>query len=99
MVSRAYRGATRRSCLYPVPDSAHRLDQFVLLVTELLSEVSDVNLDVVGVAEEVVAPDLVQDAIPGQHLVRVHHQQPEQVELASRKLDHAPLSAHLTRGF
>src|SRR2546426_4909322 len=84
MISRAYRGATRGSCLDPVPDSPHRLDQLVLLIPQLLSQIPDVHLDVVRVAEEVIAPDLVENAITGEDLVGMHHQQPQQVELASR---------------
>src|ERR1700680_1765655 len=84
IVRRAPRGATAGSCLDPVPDSPYRLDQLVLLIAKLLPEIADVNLDVVRVAEEVVTPDLIQNAIPGQDLIRMHHQQSQEVELAGR---------------
>src|SRR6266550_6161652 len=84
MTSHAGRGATHGSCLDPVPDSPDRLDQLVLLIAEFLPQVPDVDLDVVRVAEEVIAPDLIENPIAGQDLVRMHHQQPQQVELASR---------------
>jgi len=48
-----------------VADPAHGLDAPVLRVPQLLAEVADVDLDVVLVAEEVVAPDLVEDALAG----------------------------------
>src|ERR1700730_11182966 len=92
------RGATDGSSLDPVPDTPHGLDQLMLLVAELLPEVSDVDLDVFRIAEEVVAPDLVEDAIPGQHLVRMHHQQPQKIELARRQTDRTSGPPHLAGG-
>src|ERR1700716_640046 len=97
MASRANRGATRGSCLDSVPDSPYRLDQLVLLIPELLPKVPDVNLDVVGIAEEVVAPNLIENPSPGQDLVRVHHHQPQEVDLASREIDGAAIPFHLSR--
>src|SRR5258708_8388513 len=70
-----------------VPDPPDGLDQLPILVPELLSQVADVDLDVVLIAVEVVAPDLVQDPLPGQDLVGVLHQQLEQVEFPRRQLD------------
>src|ERR1700682_1225064 len=95
MTSRARRGATAGSCLDAVPDAPDGLDQLVLLIAKLLAKVPDVDLDIVGVAEEVIAPHLVENAVAGQDLVGMHHQQPQQVELASRELDRASIPAHL----
>src|ERR1700682_6294003 len=99
MTSRARRGATDGSCLDAVPDAPDGLDQLVLLIAELLAKIPDVDLDIVGVAEEVVAPYLVENAVPGKDLVGMHHEQAQQVELSSRELDRAPVSAHLARRF
>src|SRR5439155_6661464 len=76
-----------------------RLDQLVLLIAELLPKIPDIYLDVVRVAEEVVAPNLVEDSVAWQHLVGVHHQQPQEVELTGRELDRAPRAVYLATTF
>ena len=70
----------------------------MLLVAELLPEISDVDLDVIGVAVKVIAPDLVEDAVAGQHLVGMHHQQPKEIELARGQVDLAPVPANVAGG-
>src|SRR5207302_8834237 len=75
------------------------LDQRVLFVAKLLAEIPDIDLDVVGVAEEVITPDLVEDAVAGQHLVGVHQQQSQKVELPSGKLNRAAVAPNLAGGF
>ena len=67
----------------------------MLEVVELLAEVSNVDLDVVLVAEEVEPPDLVKDALTGQHLVGVDGQVQEQIELPCAETD-PPVAAVTT---
>ena len=67
-------------------------------VTELLTEIPDVDLDVVLVAEEVVSPHLVEDALPRQHLIGVGGEEPQQVELAHREIERGSSDLDLARG-
>jgi len=70
----------------------------MLLVTQFLAQVSDIDLDVVRVAEKVVTPDLVQDAVAGKDLVGMEHEQAEQIELARRELHRPTLATDLAGG-
>src|SRR5205807_477028 len=88
----------RRPAAQPISHAADRLDAVVRGVAELLPQVADVHLDVVLVAEEGVAPHLVEDALARQHLVGVGCEIQEQVELARRQLERAFPRAHLARG-
>jgi PHP domain len=64
-------------------------------VTELLAEVADVDLDVVLVTEEVVTPDLVENALAGKDLAGIAGEIEQQVVLADRQFHHAVTGAHL----
>ena len=64
----------------------------MLLIAQFLPQVPDIDLDVIGVAEKVVTPHLVEDPLPGKHLVGMHHEQAEQIEL-SRGERNCPASA------
>ena len=54
---------------------------------DLAAEVGDVRLDDVGLAVEVVVPDVIEDLGLGQHPLRVGHEVAEQLELRGREGD------------
>src|SRR4051794_13891546 len=69
-----------------VADAAYRVDQGGLDTVELLAEVGDVRLHHIGVAAEVVLPDVVEDLRLGEHPVGVEHQVAQELELGGRQL-------------
>src|SRR5919206_716397 len=62
---------------------------------ELPSQVGDEDLDRVGDRERVVAPDLVEQLLAGDHEPLVAHQVLEQLELALGEVDRAVGPRHL----
>src|SRR5215213_8624431 len=64
---------------------------------ELSAEVRDEDLDRVGDGEGVVAPDLVEEPLAGDHEALVAHQVLEQLELALGQVDRALAARDLVR--
>src|SRR3954453_933284 len=64
----------------PVAAAPDGVDERWLDAVELLAQVRDVRLDDVGVASEVVLPDVIEDLGLGEHSVRVQHEIAEQLE-------------------
>src|SRR5215217_264500 len=62
---------------------------------ELPSQVGDEDLDRVRDRERVVAPDLVEELLAGDHQALVAHQVLEELELALRELDASIAARHL----
>src|SRR4051812_32328135 len=62
---------------------------------KLPSEVRDEDLDRVGDRERVIAPDFVEQLLPGDHEALVAHQVLEQLELALREIDLARVARDL----
>ncbi|OEI67463.1 hypothetical protein Cus16_2899 [Curtobacterium sp. ER1/6] len=74
-----------------VPDGAdERLE-----VAELGAEASHVHVDRAGAAEVVVAPDLAEELLAGEHPRRVRGEEAEELELLEGQVERA--SAHLRR--
>src|SRR5262249_57960753 len=63
--------------LEDVADAADRVDQRRPAGVDLLPQVTDVQLDHVRLAAEVVVPDPVEDLRLGQHPARVAHEGPQ----------------------
>src|ERR671932_414873 len=67
--------------LEDVAERADRVDQARLPVgLERLSDVADGDVDDVGLAQVLVAPDLLQQLTPAEHAARVAHQIRQQLE-------------------
>src|SRR5215207_8726792 len=64
---------------------------------QLPAEVRDEHLDGVRDGERVVAPDLVEELLAGDHQALVAHEVLEQLELALRELHPALAAVHLVR--
>src|SRR5438034_5178448 len=73
--------------LQAVADAAHGADQRALVVAQLLAQVAHININDVGVAEIVVAPDPVDDSFPREDLARMSKQHLQQIELTGGQLD------------
>src|SRR5262245_63342913 len=61
--------------------SAVCMDHWFSACVDLLPQVGDVQLDHVGLAAEVVAPDPIEYLRLAQHPARIAHQEPQQLEL------------------
>src|ERR1700722_1989890 len=84
------RRARSRSRAKDVAGPSNRVQQTRLaLGLELAAQVRDEDLDRVGRRERVVAPDLVEQALAGDHDALVAHQVLEQFELALGEVDRA----------
>ena len=71
-----------------VADAAHRLHQSRFAAgLERAPQVGDEDLQHIGVAEEVVAPDASHDRGARQHLLRVTEEEGQQIELAGGEVD------------
>src|SRR5665647_2421452 len=84
--------------LEAVADSPDRLDETGILgvVGELLSQVSYIDVDRAGVADVLVAPDLLHQPLAGQDDAGVGRQHQQQVELLGGQLHRAlPLDVDL----
>src|SRR5262249_3446252 len=73
-----------------VAEAADGPQQPRLHVVDLASQVAQVRLDDVGLAVEVVLPDVVQDLLLRQHAFRVEQEVAQQAELGRRQVDLAP---------
>src|SRR5437879_3365188 len=71
----------------PISDAAHRDDLERGAAGELLAQPAHVDVDGLGVADIVVAPDLLQQVATRVHPSRVGEEEGEKVELARRQLD------------
>src|SRR5215212_2151644 len=81
-----------------VPRAADRMEEARLSIGfELPSQIGDEDLDRVGDRERVVAPDLVEQLLAGDHQPLVAHQVLQQLELALGQLDRALAAMHLVR--
>src|SRR5712692_283893 len=80
-------GSVRRTPVEPVTDPAHGHDLERRDTGELLPEPSDVHVDRLAIAREVMAPNVFQQGVAGVHASRVREQVGDQVELARRQLD------------
>src|SRR4029450_8482907 len=72
-------GLVRRQQLVAAP--ADGGDHRLVLGAELGAEAADVHVDGAGAAEEVVAPDLLEELGPGRDPARAGGQEPQQLEL------------------
>src|SRR5438093_13518787 len=95
MINRVPRGAACASCFDPVPDAPHGLNQLMRAVPVLLPQITDIELDIVSVAEAVVATNLFEDSIARTHMDGMHHQHPQKTALAGANLARPDLAADL----
>ena len=86
--------------LQHVADAAHRLDETrrARFIFDLLAQVTDIHLDDIGLAHEVVAPDAIQDGLAIKHLAWMGHEEMEQIEFGRRQFDNAAIAFDLVRG-
>src|SRR5579859_2433497 len=71
-----------------VPDATDRVDELVISVDiDLVAQVADIDVDEVRFAEEIRAPDAVEDLVARMDFVRIHEQELEQRELLRGELD------------
>src|SRR5919197_4649633 len=64
---------------------------------ELLAQGPNVDVDDIRLAQEVVAPNALEDQVAGEHLAGMAHQELEQLVLAGGQLDPAIAAADLAR--
>src|SRR5262249_8061535 len=76
-----------------VTDVAYGADQLLVLGAELGPQAPDVYVDGPRAAEEVVAPDLLQQLRPGEHPARVLRKVLEQLELLVGEVERAAAQA------
>src|SRR5215471_11966269 len=71
-----------------VPDATDGVDELVIGVdVDLVAQVADIDVDEIRLAEEIGAPDAVEDLVARVDLVRVHEQELEERELLRGELD------------
>ena len=70
------------------------MDQGRTVLVELLAEIAHVGLADVGVAVEVVVPDVVEDLRLGDHPRRVFHEEAQHLELGRGEIDVVPGPTH-----
>src|SRR5919198_1744135 len=75
-----------------IPDAPHRLQQFRLggVIFDLLAQQADVHVHHALIAEEVVAPDALQQLRPAVDDAGSAGQRAQQVELQRREVDRRP---------
>src|SRR5262245_30773730 len=86
-------GLVRREQL--VADAADGRDHRLVLGAELGPEAADVDVDRAGAAEEVVAPDLLEELGPGRDPAGPGGQEPQQLELLVGQVEGAAAEADL----
>src|SRR5215204_1398108 len=89
---RVLRGVLGRCGLVADPPNGHDRGR----VLELPPQLADMDVDGAGVTRERIAPDALEQLVPGEHEAVVIEQLPEQVELLWRELDVLPVDLHLT---
>src|SRR4051812_16505139 len=89
---------SRRTGLVPdAADGQHDL-RVLGIALDLGPQPLDVHVHQPGVGGVPVAPDLLQQHLPGEHLARLARQRHQQVELQRRELDRPALAQHLVTG-
>src|SRR5919201_2929853 len=78
----------------PIPDASHRLDQMLVLGSELGAKPPDVHDDRPRAPVEVVAPDLAQQRGPGEDPARLLREEPQQLELLERQIERPARGRH-----
>src|SRR5438067_413101 len=83
----------------PVAHPAHRLQEGAVKVTiDLTPQIADIDIDDVGIAEEIEVPDVLGDLRAGEYVPGMAHEIFQESELPRAQLDQAPATADLTPG-
>jgi hypothetical protein len=81
-----------------ITDAAHGMDQTRFAVRlEFLAQIADVHFDDVALTAEVVAPYAVVDDIASEDLLRMAHEQFEQIVLFGSEIDPSVANGNLVR--